>query len=208
MQSFLIAAKDKQARERITTALCEEHEIHHLDVTTVESEKSIGIEDVRNMQKTVFLKPLRGNKKVVVIKNAHTATLQAQNALLKLLEEPPPDTIMILTTHKKELLLPTILSRCSVVEIDREEQKTPADHPILTLSTLSIAKRLHLAQEVGKTREDALTFLEEAVTATRNALLTSSHAHRLLRSLQETHTVVETTNVSPRLTLETLLLNL
>lgn len=216
MQSFIIVERERGASESIVASLCEEHQIHKLDITIVESNKSIGIEDVRVLQKSVFLKPIRSSKKVVVIKNAHTATIQAQNALLKLLEEPPANTLIILTASKKEFLLPTILSRCSVIEEVSKEQKEAhgqLHHPILTVPSSS-AKRLHLAQEVGKTREDALIFLEEAITAAHTILLNSSldlstlNSLRLLRSLQETNTIIATTNVSPRLALEHLLLNL
>lgn len=221
MQSFLITGNDEAVRESAVSTLLKEYKIETFDRVVVESSKSIGIEDVRTIQKSVFLKPLYGSKKAVLVKNAHAATVEAQNALLKLLEEPPPNTIMILTAKNKELLLPTVLSRCSIIEGDERERSSVIDesikqatHPIFTVSSLPITKRLHLAQEAGKTREDALAFLEEATLAARLTLLNSSpdlstlNFLRLLRSLQQTHTIIATTNVSPRFSLEHLLLHL
>lgn len=239
MQSFLITGNDEAVRESAVSTLLKEYKIETFDRVVVESSKSIGIEDIRIIQKSVFLKPLYGSKKAVLVKNAHAATVEAQNALLKLLEEPPPDTIMILTAKKKELLLPTVLSRCSIIEGDERERSSVIDesvkqptHQIFTVSLFPIAKRLHLAQEMGKTREGALAFLEEATLAAHTALLNLSfgsttlpakardlpprnnsqlstlNMSHLLRKLQQTHTIIATTNVSPRLTLEHLLLHL
>lgn len=206
MQTFLIALPSDEEREHAALAILNEHMIDVFDRTVIEQKKSIGIEDVRTIQKNVFLKPRKSNAKAVVIKNVHMATLEAQSALLKLLEEPPANTIIILTAKKKELLLPTVLSRCFIIEKggekQQEEPSSPRPHPIFKIAESSIAARLRLAQEVGKTREDALAFLEDAIASTHELFTLPA----LLRSLQTTHTVIATTNVPSRLALEHLFL--
>lgn len=82
------------------------------DFYYIKTEKSsISIEDIRNMQKDVFIKPLYSPKKVYLIDEAEKMTMQAQNCLLKTLEEPPLYTIIIMTTSNHGSLLETIRSR-------------------------------------------------------------------------------------------------
>lgn len=80
-------------------------------VTDKENKLSIGVDTIREVKEFVGLKPYMGNYKVIIVDDAHTLTAQAQNGLLKTLEEPPLDTIIFLITHKEYVLLPTIISR-------------------------------------------------------------------------------------------------
>lgn len=73
------------------------------------------IDAVREMKRFFSLTPLNGKYKVAVIDNAHRLTDEAQNALLKILEEPSASSIIILVTSNPEELLPTILSRCQQI---------------------------------------------------------------------------------------------
>ncbi|MBU1879702.1 MAG: DNA polymerase III subunit delta' [Chloroflexi bacterium] len=79
----------------------------------------IAIDDIRDMQRSVALAPLEGRCKVVVIAGAERMTIEAANALLKTLEEPPDRVVLALTTADAGLLLPTIVSRCQVVPLAR-----------------------------------------------------------------------------------------
>jgi DNA polymerase-3 subunit delta' len=75
------------------------------------SDDSIKIDTIRNMQKDILLAPMYGNKKVYIICDAHKMTHQAQNCLLKTLEEPPQNVVILLTVSIFENLLETIRSR-------------------------------------------------------------------------------------------------
>ena len=77
---------------------------------------SIKIEHIRQLQKDINLKPYTGEKKVFIIDNAHNLTAEAQNALLKILEEPPDDSLIILISAKPALLFKTIISRCRMMK--------------------------------------------------------------------------------------------
>lgn len=72
---------------------------------------SIGIEAVRSVVSTVIFEPFEGDWKAVVIDNAHLMTLEAANAALKTLEEPPPKTLFVLVTPCPDLLPRTVISR-------------------------------------------------------------------------------------------------
>jgi DNA polymerase-3 subunit delta' len=70
---------------------------------------------------------MSAGKKVVIIDDAHKMTAEAQNCILKTLEEPPPDSLLILVTSRKELLFETIVSRCQVVGFSRLTKPEIAD---------------------------------------------------------------------------------
>lgn len=83
-------------------------------------DRSVGIDSVRGIHKFLHLKTIGHNaryRRVIIIENAHYMTLEAQNALLKTLEEPPTDTIIILTAIKSRKILPTVLSRVQNISI-------------------------------------------------------------------------------------------
>ncbi len=75
----------------------------------------IGIEKIRELRRICTLKPFEG-KRVIVISEAEKMTSEAANSLLKLLEEPPPFTHIILTTAHVNRMLPTIISRSQVID--------------------------------------------------------------------------------------------
>lgn len=85
------------------------------DIIWLSHEKpgSIGVDDIRvQLNNDIGVKPYSSNHKIYIINEADKLTIQAQNALLKTLEEPPAYAVIILLTTNHEALLPTILSRC------------------------------------------------------------------------------------------------
>lgn len=88
---------------------------NHPDVIWVTHEKpaSIGVDDIRTqINDTIDIRPYSSKFKIYIIDEAEKMTAQAQNALLKTIEEPPAYAILMLLTTNQELFLPTILSRC------------------------------------------------------------------------------------------------
>jgi hypothetical protein len=87
------------------------------DNALVETEDrvSILIEQMRNLDKSLVHMPSINTKRIVLILEADQMTEEAANCLLKTLEEPPVDTIFVLTSSRPEYLLPTIRSRCRIV---------------------------------------------------------------------------------------------
>ncbi len=85
----------------------------HPDLVTVthEDKESIGVDEIRVVVNDVVIKPYHGGRKIYIIPDAHRMTHQAQNALLKTLEEPPGYVVILLLADNKDLLLPTLLSR-------------------------------------------------------------------------------------------------
>lgn len=86
------------------------------DLKIIEPIKSsIKIEQIREMRKEIVLKPFKNKKKIYIIDKAEEMTLEASNCLLKTIEEPPYYAIIILICSKIDPILPTIVSRCQVV---------------------------------------------------------------------------------------------
>lgn len=87
----------------------------HPDLIYVTHEKpaSIGVDDVRRqINDTIPIKPYSGGYKIYIVDEAEKMTVQAQNALLKTIEEPPAYAVILLLSSNEEAFLPTILSRC------------------------------------------------------------------------------------------------
>lgn len=90
---------------------------NHPDLIMVEPQKgTITIDNVRNIKRELSRKSFAGGYKICVIDEAEKMNVRAENALLKTLEEPSPDTLIILITGQPYLLLPTILSRCQHIK--------------------------------------------------------------------------------------------
>ncbi|MEW6075456.1 MAG: DNA polymerase III subunit delta' [Candidatus Omnitrophota bacterium] len=88
----------------------------HVDVSILGSDgEEIKIEQVRQLQANINLRPYEARKKVFIIDNAHNLNPESSNAFLKTLEEPPQDSVIILLTAKPRLLFKTIISRCQVL---------------------------------------------------------------------------------------------
>ena len=77
-----------------------------------EQSNSIKTEQIKELTSDVLEKPIKGSKKIYIINNSENMTKEAQNALLKTLEEPPEYAVIILVTSNENLLLNTIKSRC------------------------------------------------------------------------------------------------
>jgi DNA polymerase-3 subunit delta' len=94
--------------------------------SSVDSE-AIKIDQIRQLQKEISLKPYEGRAKVFIIDNAHNLTAEASNAFLKTLEEPPKDSLIILVTDKPALLFKTIISRCKILKFSSFKRKELED---------------------------------------------------------------------------------
>jgi len=89
----------------------------HPDLHIIQNGQSvIKIEDIRGILRQANLRPYEGMVKVFIIDNAHKLNPEAANSLLKVLEEPPRDVLIILITHKPQNIIKTVLSRCKSIK--------------------------------------------------------------------------------------------
>lgn len=97
---------------------------NHPDYQVFDDDNLITVEQTRELIRYLDLKPYQAKRKVAVIANAERMTTSAANSLLKTLEEPSLDTVIIMTTTNPDALLPTIKSRVQIVKfkhISKEE---------------------------------------------------------------------------------------
>jgi DNA polymerase-3 subunit gamma/tau len=90
-----------------------------LDVIEVDAASNTGVDDIRSLREKVNYAPNQARYKVYIIDEVHMLSTSASNALLKTLEEPPPQVIFILATTEIHKVLPTILSRCQRFDFRR-----------------------------------------------------------------------------------------
>lgn len=114
-KKICISILGEKFRYKIEKSICS-------DVIFVDSnvKKSIGIDYIRNIQKDILLSPIECDSKIYIFKNSQNITEQGQNALLKILEDPPKNVsfIFLCTNHRK--LIQTIISRSSVIFLNNK----------------------------------------------------------------------------------------
>ncbi len=109
----LLVSSEKADTQRCIDLQIQKHSISPFDIIYLgENCGSIKIEQIRELRQKLNLKPFQGTNKATIIYNAQNLTPEAQNSLLKTLEEPPFDTVIILVAPNENLLLATIVSRC------------------------------------------------------------------------------------------------
>lgn len=135
----------------------------------IENKTSFGIEEIRQLQRELNQKPFNSKAKVALIPESSRLTPEAQNALLKTLEEPPGRSYIILTAKDPSLLLPTVVSRCAPIslassfykELTSQEKKLIND--LSQLLSQGYRKRLDYLEEnreLFSDREAALVLLD------------------------------------------------
>lgn len=220
MTSIIIVSKNKKLREQYILSFCTEKKIDSIDISFVKQEEgknlsSIGIEQIKKIKTQLYLKPIKSNCKAMVIEDAQLLTVEAQNSMLKILEEPPAQTYIFLSTSSIEELLPTIISRCKVIHFAQkneniDEEKVPIKIFFNSLSSYTIANALQDAEKLSKDKENAILWLEnciiflrekieEAVGIDDNQVIVYA---AIIKNLQETYKLLKTTNVNLRLAME------
>ena len=225
MQSLILLSHDPEKIEVYLQEIIQKEQVSKFDVNRITQEgeatkkkatkQSLGIETVKRIQEDIYLTPVQGNKRLLVIYDAHILTTEAQNALLKLLEEPPAHLIFILVVGNLHLILPTIQSRCFLINLQvsaeqasglSEEEKTL----LLSLDTKAI---FELAEKKSKTKDEAVEWSKKLIEQLQQELHTQTsnlaiqQYSNLLHKLLKIHQTVSSTNISPRMTIESMLLS-
>ncbi len=145
-----------------------------IDVTEVDAASNRSIEDIRNLRETVKFMPVEGRKKIFIIDEVHMLTMEAFNALLKTLEEPPAHVVFILATTEPAKIPMTILSRCQRFEFRRITSRDIAERLLYVakesgFSLTEGAANLLAVQSDGGMR-DALSLLDQCVGTMDSAI--------------------------------------
>ena len=214
MQSFIIISKNREKAREFVKKMADESKISKFDIYSYETEKAVGIGDVKSLSKQIFLKPMQGDKKMVVLEAFLGMTIDSQNAFLKVLEEPPLSTTIVILASSN-FFLPTILSRCKLIELDREMDFEKDEEKNLleileNLKSTGVGEKLKLAQDLAKDKEQALIFLEKLIIVARNEMVKREELQfkDYLKVLQKYYKEISKSNVNLRLGLENLFLEI
>ena len=142
---------------------------NHPDIITITHEKpnSIGIEDIRiQLIDDVSIKPYTGPYKIYILNEAEKLTLQAQNALLKTIEEPPAYAVILLLTSNADSLLPTISSRCVTLNLRPVKESDVKEY---------LMEHMHLPDYQAQI--DARAALDDSIAQNEAALKTAGEPY-------------------------------
>ena len=171
-----------------TTSDANNATIRHIEA---DEKGTISIELIRELRQFVRLKTTGSKefRRAIVVEHADGMTTEAQNSFLKLLEEPPRDTIIIVTVNTLGSLLPTIRSRVQTITV-----QTPSQEAVTAFFGTS-----HNAQSVTQSY-----FLSGGLPGLMHALLTSDNSHTLLQSVAEAKEILQQSTYERLLHIESL----
>lgn len=141
-QSYLFIGSSQEERLNAISNLCKKLgtnlKTNSPDFTVISPvKKTIGISQIRELKSTIYQKPSIEKFNTVLIKNADTLTNEAQNSLLKLIEEPPEMAVIIMEGDNKASFLPTVLSRVVISKV-KNQNKQAEENPDLANRTQTI----------------------------------------------------------------------
>lgn len=221
LHSFCIICEDQTIKNEFIQNKLTALEISTIDRMIMDSDP-IGIAEIRKLKLWAGQKPFNSKHKVISIWSDFL-TPEAQQALLKLLEEPPEHTFIYLLSSNESILLPTVLSRCEIVYLSNIKSGTVQLDPKIEefwekILSQNIGERLREITSLVSEREDARIWLKENLifwrqkllqraTDNKNNELSSLHVVKILRLLQKTYNQIET-NISLKLAIDHLFINL
>ncbi len=217
---IILAETDAQRRQYITRELSSAS-INSADIVYLEridDKEHIGISQVRDFARQMILSPMVSSSRVGVISNAQLLTIEAQNALLKIIEEPPKHALFILGSHSSDALLPTVVSRCQVIQAPEQAKASMSvSEPIAPTDQLELLIQsrpsviISTIQPIATDRLVARQWAIAAIQTTRGLLLSEVSAgknprrlkrlHRIIRALEQARKELDV-NVTHRFALE------
>jgi DNA polymerase-3 subunit gamma/tau len=145
-----------------------------LDVIEMDAASQRGIDDIREIRERVILQPAEGRYKVYILDEAHQLTDPAWNALLKLIEEPPPHLVFVFCTTDLAKVLPTVRSRCQTFVFARPR----LPELVRVLRRIADAEKIEvpdaalalIARGARGSFRDAVSTLDQLASATGNTI--------------------------------------
>lgn len=221
MQTFLLVSQDQIFIKEEIKKLKDSLKISSFNTHEFNPAPSIGIEQVRKIKEYLKLKSFDGGERLIILYELDKATPEAGNALLKLLEEPPSDTYIILTCTNINHILPTVVSRCQIKSNHRLKPSTnlSASDVKTSLSLLdkiissNDGERLLISSESARSKESTVALLDSFLVCLENLLhgkndlstLNPSNIALLLTKISIARKYIEK-NINYKATLDILLL--
>ena len=222
MHAYIITGANNEERSQELERILKTEHISAFDTVTIHIEvedETIPIAAIRDLKSRLVLAPNDSPFMAGIIPDAHKMKTEAQNALLKLLEEPPPRVKLYLETAYPESLLPTILSRCQIISLQHGAKSDDMETAVQEFISLTSASPGNIIQQVELIATDRIKAKQWTLTALevgRHVLLETLMGKRqtleipritkVLRNLQKAHTELSV-NVNPKLVLDSVFLD-
>lgn len=171
------------------------------DIFSINSNSGYSIDIIRQTKHFLSNKPFSHQTKIVLIHDAHKLLIEAQNALLKILEEPGKENYIFLTSSKPLFLLPTILSRCHTIRL-APDSLTGDIKPIFNKIDLN------LSEELSKDKITVLPQLEKQLIAYHQLLVSDPNpiTVRIIEKIIKAIQMINV-NVDPKSAIDYLMLS-
>lgn len=216
-KTFLISSKDDSFIQENITKLkkqlkIEDNSVDLLVINQGENQLSIGIDATRKLKQWLSVKPYNSPNKLAIITKADLLTVEAQNSILKQLEEPHHNHYVLLATAKLQTILPTVISRCELIYDLKYKDETndlklldlPIEEQFLYIEKLLKTKDLiSLNKNIMELLESLLRFFEKRL---RNDYSNNDILNNI--ALINQTVIMMKSNTSKRLLLENLLINM
>lgn len=179
---LIIVGKNEQLKSQLIDDLLSEYKVKldHPDVLFL-SEK-LGIDQVKKIREHLSWRPTLAKKRIVIINPADSLTIDAQNGLLKILEEPSDNAVLVLGVDQEDVLLPTILSRCEIKTLNLDKISNESKRQELEeLLSKDIPDRLQLLEKI----EDRKGLLFDLLAFYHQKILTNSQLLEQVKLLLE-----------------------
>ena len=151
------------------------------------------------LKEKLSLKAYRRQFKLAIVLQSERLTIPAQNAILKTLEEPTQNTFLFLHTTNSLLLLPTIRSRCQIIELmDKSRQKKMAEpiiNPLLGNPKMKIGQKIAAAKSIGS-KDEALLLLNDLQSSSLENLRQDTQLFKLIQNIEEAKSAIKSNNLN------------
>ena len=210
MLPIILVSKSKKDIDEFVKNFIKKHSIPNSKIFKIyPQKKEILISQVREIKQEILIASTL--PRLFVLYDFDHATTEAQNALLKSLEEAQSNIQFILVVKNEYLVLPTVTSRAKIVRLNKEvlseDKKSDRYREFLDTVEKSLNYRfLADATLTGVTHEDAVIFLERLIYHFRTKLVSTPRSVKILKKALYLKLLLENNNLNPQLTLDILLI--
>jgi len=189
------------------------------EITVPEYKKEIKIEQIRELRRYLSLSPHSSPYKIAIINSAEKMTDEAANALLKTLEEPRGNTVLILITDMASALPETILSRCEEIKF-RSDSLDKISESLIKKEYIDILQKplndiFKYLEKIPKESPETFNILDSWLFWFRDLLVKNKKTKysqeqlvKIIRDIQKTKDLISDTNINQRLVMENLVLEI
>lgn len=213
--SYLLICQSYDLIQEKINQIIDELNISQVDFFSLGEATRIKIAEIRSLQSFISLRPYSGYYKLAFIRHAELLTIEAANALLKILEEPPARSLIILASPTKAKIISTIVSRCQVIRLNSplrvsNDKLRIIEDEIDMLTHLNVAQKFAFIDKLIKDvdEEAIVDKLTGWLYFLKSHMIASKKTQNIVKKIQKNQNLLLSTNINKKLLLENLILEL